>query len=161
MAASALPAGASIALDNPVEPAYRSANDLVAALARREVSARELVYLAIARIEALDGKLNAVVVRDFERGRDAAKAADAALARGDRRPLLGIPMVVKESFDVAGLLKTLDELGYEGPVGLQCYGIGGDARDHLARSIGGGERRGDTPRPLPRHAAAPGTPKPV
>ena len=39
------------------------------------------------------------------------------------------------SFDVAGLLKTLDELGYEGPVGLQCYGIGGDARDHLARSM--------------------------
>jgi sugar phosphate isomerase/epimerase len=39
------------------------------------------------------------------------------------------------SFDVAGLLKTLDELGYTGPVGLQCYGIGGDARDHLARSM--------------------------
>ena len=41
----------------------------------------------------------------------------------------------KGSFDVAGLLKTLKELGYKGPVGLQCYGIGGDARDHLARSI--------------------------
>ncbi len=39
------------------------------------------------------------------------------------------------SFDVAGLLKTLDELGYAGPIGLQCYGIGGDARDHLARSM--------------------------
>ncbi len=41
----------------------------------------------------------------------------------------------KGSFDVAGLLKTLKELGYQGPVGLQCYGIGGDARDHLARSM--------------------------
>ena len=39
------------------------------------------------------------------------------------------------SFDVAGLLRTLDELGYKGPVGLQCFGIGGDARDHLARSM--------------------------
>ena len=39
------------------------------------------------------------------------------------------------SFDVAGLLKTLDELGYKGPIGLQCYGIGGDAREHLARSM--------------------------
>ena len=39
------------------------------------------------------------------------------------------------SFDVAGLLKTLDELGYTGPVGLQCFGIGGDTRDHLARSL--------------------------
>ena len=39
------------------------------------------------------------------------------------------------SFDVTGLLKTLDELGYTGPAGLQCYGIGGDAREHLARSM--------------------------
>ncbi|MGC8639751.1 MAG: sugar phosphate isomerase/epimerase family protein [Isosphaeraceae bacterium] len=39
------------------------------------------------------------------------------------------------SFDVAGLLKTLDELGYKGPIGLQCFGIGGDARLHLARSM--------------------------
>jgi sugar phosphate isomerase/epimerase len=41
----------------------------------------------------------------------------------------------KGSFDVAGLLKTLKELGYKGPIGLQCYGIGGDAREHLARSM--------------------------
>ena len=41
----------------------------------------------------------------------------------------------KGSFDVAGLLKTLKALGFKGPVGLQCYGIGGDAREHLARSM--------------------------
>lgn len=41
----------------------------------------------------------------------------------------------KGSFDVARLLRTLKELGYQGPVGLQCYGIGGDAREHLARSM--------------------------
>ncbi len=39
------------------------------------------------------------------------------------------------SFDVYGFLKTLRGLGYTGPVGLQCYGIQGDAREHLARSI--------------------------
>jgi sugar phosphate isomerase/epimerase len=39
------------------------------------------------------------------------------------------------SFDLAAFLKTLDELGYTGPIGLQCYGIGGDAREHLARSM--------------------------
>jgi sugar phosphate isomerase/epimerase len=38
-------------------------------------------------------------------------------------------------FDVARFVRTLDELGYDGPIGLQCYGIGGDARDHLARSL--------------------------
>jgi len=39
------------------------------------------------------------------------------------------------SFDIAAFLRTLRELGYHGPVGLQCYGIGGDARDHLTRSM--------------------------
>jgi sugar phosphate isomerase/epimerase len=39
------------------------------------------------------------------------------------------------TFDMAAFLKTLKELGYKGPIGLQCFGIGGDARDHLARSI--------------------------
>ena len=41
----------------------------------------------------------------------------------------------KGSFDVGALLTTLKELGYKGPIGLQCYGIGGDAREHLARSM--------------------------
>lgn len=39
------------------------------------------------------------------------------------------------SFDLRGFLKTLRELHYAGPIGLQCYGLPGDARDHLARSI--------------------------
>jgi sugar phosphate isomerase/epimerase len=41
----------------------------------------------------------------------------------------------KGSFDVGGFLKTLKELGFKGPIGLQCYGIGGDTREHLARSM--------------------------
>jgi sugar phosphate isomerase/epimerase len=41
----------------------------------------------------------------------------------------------KGSFDVGKLLKTLKELGFKGPIGLQCYGIGGDTREHLARSM--------------------------
>ncbi len=39
------------------------------------------------------------------------------------------------TFDMAAFLRTLRELGYTGPVGLQCFGIGGDAREHLARSL--------------------------
>lgn len=95
-----------MARDNPSGPAYRTAGDLVAALAKREVSARELLDFAIARIEALDAKINAVVIRDFDRARLAADAADEALARGERRPLLGLPMMVKEQFNVAGLPTT-------------------------------------------------------
>lgn len=39
------------------------------------------------------------------------------------------------TFDLAKFLRTLRELGYRGPVGLQCYGIGGDAREHLQESL--------------------------
>jgi hypothetical protein len=90
--------------DDPM--AYRAAAELVEALAKRRVSSRELVDSAIARIEALDSKINALVVRDFDRARAAAAAADAALAEGDRRPLLGVPITVKEQFGVAGLPTT-------------------------------------------------------
>ena len=85
---------------------FTSATDLVAALAARKVGALELADAAIARIERLDGPINAVVVRDFDRARDAAKAADQALARGERSPLLGLPMTVKEAHNVADLPTT-------------------------------------------------------
>ena len=84
----------------------RSATELVAALAARKVSAAELTEAAIARIESRDKAINAVVVRDFDRAREAARAADAALARGERKPLLGLPMTVKESHDIAGQPST-------------------------------------------------------
>ena len=90
--------------DDPM--AYRAAAELIEALAKRRVSSRELVDSAIARIEALDSKINAVVVRDFDRARAAAAAADVALAEGERRPLLGVPITVKEQFGVAGLPTT-------------------------------------------------------
>jgi sugar phosphate isomerase/epimerase len=40
------------------------------------------------------------------------------------------------SFDLVKFLSTLEDLGYKGPIGLQCFGIGGDTREHLARSMG-------------------------
>jgi sugar phosphate isomerase/epimerase len=39
------------------------------------------------------------------------------------------------SFDISAFLKAVKDSGYTGPIGLQCYGIPGDARDHLARSM--------------------------
>ena len=85
---------------------YRTAEALLAALAARQISAVELTDHAIARIEGLDARINAVVVHDFERARAAAAQADKALAAGERRPLLGLPMTVKEAFNVAGLPTT-------------------------------------------------------
>lgn len=86
--------------------AYASALEQAAALRERRLSARELCEQAIRRIEHLDGAVNAVVVRDFDRARAAAEAADAALASGKGGPLAGVPMTVKESFNVAGLPTT-------------------------------------------------------
>ena len=77
-----------------------------AALAANKVSAVELAQDAIGRIERHDARINAVCVRDFERALEAARAADAARARGENKPLLGIPMTVKESYNVAGLPTT-------------------------------------------------------
>jgi amidase len=85
---------------------HRTAQALTAALRAREMSAVELLDQTICAIEAGDGAINAVVVRDFDRARDQARAADQALARGDERPLLGLPMTVKEAFNVAGLSTT-------------------------------------------------------
>jgi len=102
-AAAVLPVQANTR-DDPM--AYRAAGELVEALAKRQVSSRELVDSAIARIEALDPTINAVVVRDFDRARAAAATADAALAKGERWPLLGVPITVKEQFGIAGLPTT-------------------------------------------------------
>lgn len=88
------------------ELAYATVRELRTMLDARQISSVELLEQAIARIEAHDSQINAVVVRDFERARAAAAAADARLARGERRPLLGLPMTVKEAFNVAGLPTT-------------------------------------------------------
>jgi amidase len=85
---------------------YATIKELTDALASRRIAASALLEHTIARIEALDARLNAVVVRDFERAREAAHDADIALSKGERRPLLGIPFTVKEAINVAGLPTT-------------------------------------------------------
>jgi amidase len=85
---------------------FATATELLEALARKKVSAIELAEHAIARIELHDTKINAVCVRDFTRAREAARAADAARSRGETGPLLGLPLTVKESYNVAGLPTT-------------------------------------------------------
>ena len=87
--------------------AYSSASELARAIKAKEVSSLELTELYIARVEKYDSQINAVVVHDFERGREAAKAADNALARGEALgPLHGVPMTIKEAYDIEGLPTT-------------------------------------------------------
>jgi amidase len=86
--------------------AYASAADTVRALASRQLSSLELTQAVIARVERFDPALNALPVRDFERALAAARAADARIAAGESAPLLGVPMTIKESFDLAGTPTT-------------------------------------------------------
>src|SRR5580704_5036497 len=86
------------------------ANDavtLAGMMRRRDVSAREVIAAHIARIEALDGAINAVVTRSFDTALAKAAAADAALARGESTGLLhGLPVAHKDLFDTAGVRTT-------------------------------------------------------
>src|SRR5947208_14437347 len=86
---------------------FRSARQLAAEIRKQKIGCLELLDLYVGRVEKYDGALNAVVVRDVERARARARAADRALASGDSwGPLHGVPMTVKESYDVAGLPTT-------------------------------------------------------
>lgn len=82
---------------------YSTAGAMLAALASKDVGSVELVQLHLDRIEAHDGALNAVPVRTPELALEAAARADEARARGEVAPLLGLPMTLKESTQVAGL----------------------------------------------------------
>ncbi|WP_089937634.1 amidase family protein [Candidatus Entotheonella palauensis] len=82
---------------------YSTATAMLEALRHRQISSVELVDMHIARIEELDGTLNAIPVRSFDRARQAAKQADERMAAGGTAPLLGLPMTLKESTLTAGL----------------------------------------------------------
>jgi amidase len=89
-----------------MEREFQTAEELAAALRAGEVTSVELTDEAIARIERDDKVINAICVPDFDRARAAAHHADQARARGEDRPLLGIPVTVKESYNIAGLPTT-------------------------------------------------------
>jgi amidase len=87
--------------------AFLPAHELARRLRRRELSSLELLDHYLARIARLGGPINAVVVLDAERARARARAADDAQARGTLwGPLHGLPMTVKESFNISGLPTT-------------------------------------------------------
>ena len=89
------------------EVAFRSAAALAAAIHRRELGSRELLEHYLARVDRHNAALNAIIVTDLERARRRADEADAVLARGENwGPLHGLPMTVKESFDVIGMPTT-------------------------------------------------------
>ncbi|MER7604414.1 amidase [Nocardioides sp. NPDC127503] len=88
--------------------AFASARTLSARIARREMSAVEVLDSQLARMEALNPALNAVVSLDPDAARCAARHADDAVARrADLGPLHGVPITLKDGHDVAGMRTTL------------------------------------------------------
>ena len=87
--------------------AFASAREAARAIRRRDVSSLELTDLMLNRIEKFNAKINAIVVPLFEQARTRAREADEAHARGQSwGPLHGVPVTVKESYDVAGVPST-------------------------------------------------------
>jgi amidase len=83
-------------------------------VAAGEVSSRELVELYLERIERFDGQLNAFRVVVAERALLEADQADARRGAGGERPLLGVPIAVKDDIDVAGELTALGANAHSG-----------------------------------------------
>jgi len=108
--------GSLPSLGGPVPRASRSAevSDVVYAgirelgtrFRKREVSPVEVTTALLDRIARLDPKLNAFVTLTAERALAEAKAAEAALLRGDGHPLLGIPLGYKDIYDTRGIKTT-------------------------------------------------------
>jgi amidase len=84
-----------------------TARDQAAAVRRKEISARELLDLHLARIAERNPELNAIVSLDEDRAREAAKEADETLAKGEGvGPLHGLPFAFKDTHAVAGWRTT-------------------------------------------------------
>ena len=89
------------------EIAFAGARTLVKQIQEKEISSRELLDLFLSRIEKFDGDLNAVVCKRVEHARDLARKADDAVSKGESwGPLHGLPMTVKDSYNVEGLPTT-------------------------------------------------------
>ena len=87
--------------------AFQSASQLAAAIRDKRVGSLELLELYLERVERYNPALNALIATDFDGARARAGDADAALARGEVwGPLHGLPITVKESFNLAGLPTT-------------------------------------------------------
>lgn len=86
---------------------FQTAKQLAAAVRKKKIGCVELLDLYLKRVEAYNPELNAIIATDIEGARKQAKAADKAVKAGKKLgPLHGVPMTIKESFDIAGYPTT-------------------------------------------------------
>ena len=97
--------------------AFTSAAELAALIARRQVSPVEVVDDVLARIDRSQPSLNAFITVCAEPARTAARAAEAAVMRGDRLgPLHGVPFAVKDLVNTANVRTTFGSVALAGNV---------------------------------------------
>ncbi|MFT5485328.1 MAG: amidase [Alphaproteobacteria bacterium] len=95
-----------------MDPWFMGAQQLAAEIRTKRISATELLDGYLARINRHNPALNAIIILDEAAARTAAKAADDALSAGSEvGPLHGVPMTIKESFDLAGHPSTFGQPG--------------------------------------------------
>jgi amidase len=99
----------------PEELAFSGAGRQAELIRDKQVSPRELVELYLDRIARIDGELNAFRTVIGERALAEAEQAEARIAAGDERPLLGVPVAIKDGQDVARELTTHGTGAYGAP----------------------------------------------
>ena len=86
---------------------FRSAKQLASLIRRKKVGCLELLDIYLERIERHNSRINAIIFMNVDEARKRVKAADRALAKGNVcGPLHGVPMTIKESYDVMGMPTT-------------------------------------------------------
>ena len=87
--------------------AYKSADQLAKLIKDKEISSVELLDYYISRVEKYNSDINAIIVKDYEKAKKAALKADEELSKGNTLgPLHGVPMTIKDSYDLAGTVTS-------------------------------------------------------
>lgn len=85
---------------------HLSVHELADGLKNKQFSSHELVEHFANRINRLDGQINSFITKDFDNALAQAELADKLRAKGDNRPLLGVPMAHKDNLCTKGVLTT-------------------------------------------------------
>jgi amidase len=115
---------------DPADVAFAGAAELARMLAAGTITAPDLLEIYLERIERLDPQLNSFRIVLKSSARQEAKARQARLDAGERLPLLGVPVAIKDDIDVAGELTTFGSGAVDTPKSADAQVV------HLLREAG-------------------------
>ena len=86
---------------------FNSAHEILEKIKQREVSSLEVLESFLAQVEKVNPTINAIVALDIERAKEKAKEADNKInLKSKLGPLHGLPMTIKDAFEVEGIVST-------------------------------------------------------